>query len=260
MKRDRCPLPLINEIFDEVRGSTVFITLKFFQKYCQIKMHESCKETRTFICRYETFQFEVMPFGLKNSGATFQRMMDNLLANVSNAKCYVDALVVHSAPMEENVEHLEKVMSLLRKRGFRVRLSKCFIMPSRVQLLGHGIDKYRVYIHEDKVKKTRDVQPLGEAKELRSFLGLASYYLRFIKGLAKIASPLSEKTSEKVDFEWTSEIQEAFETLKQALIAAPVLVFPGFAKPFIAGTDALKRAIGAVLSQKDENRRENSSY
>ncbi len=129
-------------------------------------------------------------------------------------------------------------------------------MQPRVQLLGHTIDRYGFHTNEDKVQKVRDAQSPGDAKELRPFLGLSSYYRRFIKGFAKIASPLSEKTLEKVDFEWMSEMQQAFETLKQALITAPVLAYPDFTKPFIVATDASKRAIGAVLSQKDENGRE----
>ena len=114
-------------------------------------MHESCKAKTTFICKYKTLQFEVMPFGLKNSGATFQKMMDKLQANVSNVKCYVDGVVIHSATMEKHVEHLEKVMSLLRKHGLRVRLSKCFFMQPRVQLLVHVIDKCGAHTDEDKV-------------------------------------------------------------------------------------------------------------
>ena len=100
MKRGRWPLELIEDIFNEVKGSTVFATLDLFQRYWQIKMHKSCKEMLTLICGYGMFQFEVMPFGLNNSGETFQRMMDNVLANASNVKCYVDDFLVHSAYMD----------------------------------------------------------------------------------------------------------------------------------------------------------------
>ncbi len=206
MKREGWPLPLIDEIFDEVKGSTVFTTLELFQGYWQIKMHESCKEMTNFICRYGTFQSEVMPFGLKNSGATFQRMMDNLLANVSNVKFYVDDVVVHSAAMEEHTENLEKVISLLRMHDLRVILSKCFAIQTKVQLLDYAIDSYGAHADEDKVQKIGGAQAPDDAKELRSFLSLATYCRRFIKGFAKIETPLSEKTSEKVNFEWTSEI------------------------------------------------------
>ncbi len=186
------------------------------------------------------FQFEVVLFGLMNSGATFQRMMNYLLANVSNVKCYVDDVVVHSATMEKHLEHLEKVISLLRKHGLWVRLSNFFFMQSRVQQLGNVIDKCDVHTDEDNVQKIRDAKPPGDAKKVRYFLGSASYYRRFIKGFAKIVSPLSEKTLEKLDSEWTNEMQGAFETLKQALITASVLAYHDFTKSFIVATDASK--------------------
>ncbi len=167
MKRDRWPLSLTDEIFDEVKGSTVFTTLDLFQGYWQLKMHDSCKDLTTFIYRYGTFQFEVMPFNLKNSGATFQRMMNNLLANFSNVECYVDEVIVHSATMEEHIQNLETVMSLLRKHGLRVRLSKCFFMQPKLQLLGHVIYRYGVHTDEGKVQKIRNAQPPGDAKDLR---------------------------------------------------------------------------------------------
>ncbi len=138
-----------------------------------------------------------MPFGLKNSGATFQRMMDNLLANVSTMKCYVDDVVIHSATMKEHVQRLEKVMLLLRKHGLRVCFSKCFFMQPRVNLLDHVIDKCCVHIDEDKVRKVRDAQPPGGAKGLRLFLGSASYYHGFIYGFAKVASPLSARRQKR---------------------------------------------------------------
>ncbi len=175
MKRDRWPLQLIDEISDEVKGSTFFTTLELFQGYWQIKIHESSKEMTHFICRYGTFQFEVMLIGLKNSGATFQRMMDSLLANASNAKCYMEDVIDHWATMEKYIQHLEKVMSLLRKHGLRVRLSKCFFMQPKVQLHCHFIYRYGVRTDEGKVQKIRDRQPPGDANELRLFLGLASY-------------------------------------------------------------------------------------
>ena len=131
-------------------------------------------------------------------------------------------------------------MSLLSKHGLWVRLSKFFFMQSRVQQLGNVIDECDVHTDEDNVQKVRDAKPPGDAKEVRYFLDSASYYHLFIKGFAKIVSPLSEKTLEKLDFEWTNEMQGAFETLKQALITASVLAYQDFTKSFIVATDASK--------------------
>ena len=131
----------VDEIFDEINGSKVLTTIDLFQRYWQIKMDEMCKEKTTFVCRYGTYQFEMMPFGLVNSGVTFQRMMNNILASVINVKCYIDDVVIHSATEEERIVHLDTVLKLLRKHGLRLRLKKCFFMQDCVQLLGQYEDK-----------------------------------------------------------------------------------------------------------------------
>ncbi len=147
-------------------------------------------------------------------------------------------------------------MSLLRKHRLRIRLNKCFFMRRRVELLDHVIHKHGVYTDDKKVQKIRCAQSPHDAKELRSFLVLASFYRRFIQGFAKIASRLSEKTSEKAELEKIDDMRAAIDNLKEALTTAPALAYPDFGKPFIVATAASCRAILAVLSQKDDNWRE----
>lgn len=115
MKRVRWPMPRFDEILDEINGSNLFTTIDLFQGYWKIKMDEMCEEKTTFLCRYGTYHFEVMPFGLMNSGAMFQRMMDNILANISNLKCYIDDVVIYFATEEAHMVHLEMVLKLLSK-------------------------------------------------------------------------------------------------------------------------------------------------
>ena len=172
-----------------------------------------------------------MPFGLKNSGATFQRMMDNIILNVSNVNCYVDDVVIHADTAESHIKHLENVFAFYFKHGLHIQLKKCSFMQPRVELLVHCIDKEVIHTDERKVQIIRDAHPPSSRKQLKSFLGIASYYQRFIKNFAKIARPLSEKTSEKVEFEWTLSMQKSFDTLKQALTTAPVLAYSGFSRP-----------------------------
>ncbi len=126
MHADRWPLPRVDEILDDMRGSSVFTTIDLFQGYWQIKMDETCKEKAAFICRYGTFQFEVMQFGLMNSQATFQRMMDRILLNVAKVRCYVDDVVIFSKNTEEHASHLENVFAILKNNGLRLRIKKCF--------------------------------------------------------------------------------------------------------------------------------------
>lgn len=118
MKRDGWPVPRFDEIFDEINGSKILTTIDLFQVYWQIKMDEMCKDETTFVCRYGSYQFEVIPFELMNWAATFQRMMEILLANVNNVKCLLNDVLIHSATEEEQILHLETVLKLLRKHWF----------------------------------------------------------------------------------------------------------------------------------------------
>ncbi len=156
-------------------------------------MHEHSKEMTTPICRYETFQFEVMPFGLSNSNPTFQRMINISLAKVRSVKCYLDDTIVHSATMKELINHLDNLCPYYA-RMVPVPDQECFFMQPKVLLIGYVIDRYGIHTDIGKVQNVREAQPPGDAEDLRSFLGLASYYRRFIKGIAKTARPLSEKS------------------------------------------------------------------
>ena len=198
-----------------------------------------------------------MPFGLMNSQATFQRMMDRVLENVDIVRFYVDDVVIFSKDEEDHLLHLKKVFELLEENGLRLRIKKYSFMQSEVELLGHMVDKNGVHVDDHKMDKTKNAVPPSSRKALRSFLGLASYYWRFIPGFVSISKPLVEKTSEKVKFVWTDSIQESFDTLKLKLTTAPVLEYPDYGKPFIVSTDASSKEIGAVLAQIDEDNREN---
>ncbi len=152
---------------------------------------------------------------------------------------------------------MKTLFQILKYNGLRLRIKKCpSFTQSSVELLGHIVDKNGVHVDEQKVEKVRDAIPPTTSKKFRSFLGLASYYLRFIPGFAKIAKPLNETTSENVKFTWSEEMQAAFEELKMKLTSAPVLAYPDYSKPFVVCTDASSKAVGAVLSQSDENGRD----
>ena len=249
MKSDKWPVPFVEEIFDELKGSSIFTTLDLFQRYWQFKMDEIFKDKTTFIFKFGMYLLEVMLFGLKNSGATFQRITDNTLLNVSNVKSYVYGVVVHSATEES----LENVFALLLKHQLRIRLKKCSFMQPRVELMGHCIEKESIHTDERKAQTIRDAHPPRSREVLRSFLGIASYYRRFIKNFVNIVRPLSKMTSEKTEFDWTLPLQKSFDTLKQALTTAPVLACPDFSEPFLMATGAFSAADRAVFLQLDEN-------
>ena len=162
MHADRWPLRRVDEILDDMKGSSIFRTIDLFQSYWKIKMNEAWKEKAAFICRYGIFQFEVMPFGLMSSETIFERVMDRILLRVNNVKCCVDDVVIFSRNEEEHLKHVENVFAILKENSLLLRIKKCSFMQSSVDLLGHIVAKYGLHVDEEKIS-TR--------KELRSFLG-----------------------------------------------------------------------------------------
>ena len=157
MKADRWPLPKIEELFDDLSGSRFFTTLDLFSGYWQVRMENSCKEKTTFICRFETFQFEVMPFGLMNAPSTFQRIMDFVFRTFNYVQVYLDDVVIHSSTIAEHTEHLLEVVQVISKHGLKLKVEKCSFAQSRVRLLGHVVDKDGVSVDPEKVAAIQDV-------------------------------------------------------------------------------------------------------
>ncbi len=197
-----------------------------------------------------------MPFGLMNSQDTFQRMMDRILLNVDNVRCYVDDVVIFSKNTEEHAIHLENVFRILENNGLRLKVKKCSLMQPSVELLGHYVDENGVHVDQQKVERVRDAISSTTRKELRSFLGLISYYRRFIPGFEKIARPLNAKTSDNVKFVCSEDIQAAFEEMKVKFTSALFLAYPDYEKPFVLRTDASSKTVDAILAQAYENRRD----
>ena len=160
-------------------------------------MDEICKEKATFICNFGTYQFEFMPFRLKNSEETFQKMMEITLVNETNVKCYVDDIVIHLATGESHVKNLENVFGLLFKHGLRIRSKRCSFMQTCVELLGNCIDNEGIHTDERKVKNVRDTHPPSSREQLRSFLVTTSYYRIFIENFANIPKPCSRRLQKK---------------------------------------------------------------
>ena len=255
MKPDRWPLPKIEVIFDDFEGANVFSTLDLFSGYWQVRMAEQCKEVTTFVCRYGTFKFEVMPFGLMNAPSIFQRMMDLIFRNCPFVRVYLDDVVFFSADLKEHVEHLSAVFATSAKHGLKLKVSKCSFAHSKIKLLGHVIDADGIAVDTDKIEVIKSAPIPVTTTEIRSFLGLAGYYRRFIRNFAEISACLHAAISGLNRFEWTWEMRAAFECLKEKLTTPPVPTFPNFEEPFVVETDASSVCLGAVLAQKKEDGR-----
>ena len=199
-----------------------------------------------------------MPFGLCNAPATFQRLMDLVLAGLQWSHClvYLDDVIVLGRTFDEHICNLESVFRRLREAGLRLKPSKCSLFQREVLYLGHVISREGIAADLTKIEKVATWMAPHSKQEFRKFLGFASYYRRFIKDFAQITKPLHRLTEDTATFAWTEPCQAAFEKLRRRLTSAPVLAYPDFNRQFILDTDASDVGIGGVLSQVDDEGRE----
>ncbi|CAI5668089.1 unnamed protein product [Oreochromis niloticus] len=253
-KKDSYLLPRIDEALDYVTGSSWFSSLDLRSSYWQVELAPEARPKTAFTIGQGLWQFRVMPFGLCNAPATFERLMERVLVNIPRSRCvvYLDDLLVHGGDFDSALSHLSEVFSAIRRAGLRLNPAKCRLLARETTFLGHVISAQGIATDPAKVAAVRDWPTPSNVKELRSFLGLASYYRRFIKGFATIASPLHRLTDKGQPFGWGDACAAAFAQLKEALTRAPVLSYPDARQPFIVDTDASNVGVGVVLSQQDE--------
>lgn len=256
-KKDVYPLPRIDDILDTLGNSRYFTTLDLASGYWQIEMDPASREKSAFITHHGLFEFCRMPFGLCNAPATFQRLMQTVLAGLEWHSCfiYLDDILIASKTFEEHLSHLRLVFDRLRKAGLTLKPKKCFFVQREVYYLEHVISRNGIRPDPMKTQKVKQFPPPTDVTRVRQFLGLASYYRRFVPGFSRIAAPLHALTKKNAQFEWTQECQTAFDILKQLLVTAPVLAYPRFgpSEEFVLETDASLQGLGAVLGQRQSD-------
>lgn len=246
---DSYALPLIGEILDDLGPATFFSLLDMRSGYWQLLVDAQDREKTAFWTPLGLYHFKRMPFGLSTAPSTFQRFTDLLLRGLPFARAFLDDICVFSTSFEEHVQHLHTVFSRARAYDAKFHPGKCEFLPEQLHALGHVVTREGVLPNENKVDALRNMPAPTDRTTVRSFLGLASYYRRFIQGFAAIALPLTELTRKSVPWHWDGPQQAAFEALKERLSSAPVLVRPDFSLPFTLATDWRPGAVGAVLSQ-----------
>lgn len=265
-RKDAFPLPRIEESLDALAGAQWFSTLDLASGYNQVPVSEKDKPKTAFCTPFGLFEWNRMPFGLCNAPSTFQRLMQRMFGDrqCQSLLLYLDDIVVFSSSVHQHVQRLEVVLDRLQREGLKVKLAKCSFFRREVSYLGHIISDKGVATDPAKIDAVAKWPRPNQVSELRSFLGFASYYRRFVEGFARLAGPLhklvtklagtkSKKGSERVfQAAWTSECEESFEALKIKLTSAPVLAYADFSRPFILETDASHSGLGAVLSQETE--------
>lgn len=254
--KSKYPLPRLDDLFHQLHGARYFSKLDFTSGYWQIEMEPSDVHKTAFTTRYGLFEWLVMPFGLTAAPSTFQRAMNSLFHDLldQGVVVYLDDVLIYAKTLEEHNALLEQVLQRLREQKYYASLDKCYFAQEEVSFLGHRLTAKGIQPLHDRVEAVRDWPTPTTVQDVRSFLGLCSFYRKFIKRFAHIAGPLHDLTKgnpkKRASVVWTDACERAFQDLKSALCEAPVLKLPDPSKPFIIHTDASDFAIGAVLMQE----------
>ena len=257
--KDCHPLPHICETLESLTGAAHYSTFDMNSGFWQVPMDEESKQYTAFtLGSMGLYECESMPFGLCNAPPTFQRFMQNCLGELNLTYCliYLDDVIVFSNMPEEHLWRMRVVFNRLHEHGLKLKLSKCEVFKSEINYLAHHVSQKGVLPSKKNLESIAQCPPPDTYTKVKSFVGLVGHYRHFIKGFAKIAAPLydltsgnnKDKKSEHVNL--SLEAREAFDRLKAACLQAPILSFPDFNKLFLLETDASRRGLGAVLSQK----------
>ncbi|XP_045569661.1 uncharacterized protein [Salmo salar] len=249
---DAYPLPTIQEILESLSGAVVFTTLDLNSGYWQVEMDQESKDKTAFVCAEGLFSFKVMPFGLKNAPATFQRLMEIALGELKGKICfvYLDDIIIYSQTREQHFQDLQAVLDKLREAGLTLNMKKSNFCQTSLKFLGHIVSFDGTHVDPEKTKAVQDFPVPTTLKALQRFLGMAGWYHRFVLNFSQVAEPLNALKRKGAKFRWTAECQTSFETLKRHLVTPPILGHPNFDCPFVVYTDASDVGLGAVLVQQ----------
>ena len=252
--KNRYPLPRIDDLFDQLQGSSVYSKIDLRSGYHQLRVREEDIPKTAFRTRYGHYEFQVMPFGLTNAPAVFMDLMNRVCKPYLDkfVIVFIDDILIYSKSKKEHEEHLRQILELLKKEELYAKFSKCDFWIPKVQFLGHVIDSQGIHVDPAKIEAIKDWATPTTPTEIRQFLGLAGYYRRFIEGFSKVAKPLTKLTQKSEKFEWCDKAEEAFQLLKHKLCSAPILALPEGSEDFVVYCDASYKGLGAVLMQREK--------
>lgn len=249
--RDSYPLPHIEDLLSNLDGRTIFSKVDLVKAYHQIPLDKSAIAKTALVTPFGLFEYVYMSFGLKNASQTFQRFMDEVTRGLKDVIVYVDDILIASTDETEHERSLKALLQRLDTYGIKISNEKCQFGKSNVSFLGYNISKKGCQPDERKLQEIAKFPVPRDVKELQRFIGMATYYARFVKGFASAASPLYKLLRKDVTFDWSQSQHTSFQKIKTILLEHAILKFPSFSRPFSLSVDASLTAIGAVLEQFD---------
>ncbi|GKD21049.1 putative reverse transcriptase domain-containing protein, partial [Tanacetum coccineum] len=252
--KNRYPLPRIDDLFDQLQGSSVYSKIDLRSGYHQLRVREEDVPKTAFRTRYGHYEFQVMSFALTNAPSVFMDLMNRVCKPYLDkfVIVFIDDILIYLKNKQEHEKHLKLILELLKKEQLYAKFSKCEFWIPRIQFLGHVIDSQGIHVDPAKIESVKDWESPKTATEIRQFLGLAGYYRRFIEGFSKIAKPMTKITQKKVKFDWGDKAEAAFQLIKQKLCSAPILALPKGSKDFIVYCDDSIKGLGVVLMQREK--------
>ena len=248
------PLPVIDDILAILGKAKYFTSLDLKSGYWQVKMDDNSKEKTAFACHKGLFHFNVMPFGLCNAPSVFMLLMNTVLKGLDSfAIAYLDDVIIFSENAEDHQKHIQAVFDRLREHNLKLKLKKCNFFAQEIEYLGFKVGQNGILPNPDKVAAIQTLPAPTCVREVRAFIGMCSYYRRFIPNFSAIAEPLISLTRKFARFTWSTACQTAFDFIKENLIKAPLLTYPNPNKPYTLYTDASDKCIGACLAQHDDS-------
>jgi hypothetical protein len=247
----RYPIPRLDDMLDELSGAIIFTKIDLRSGYHKIRMKLGDEWKMAFKTKFGLYEWLVMPFGLTNAPSTFMRLMNKVQRSFIGlfVVVYFDDILIYSKTMEEHFEHLSAVFDAWRAARLFGNVDKCIFCTQRVSFLGYVVTPQGIEVDSSKIATIRDWPTPTTVTHIRSFLGLAGFYRRFVRDFSSIAAPLHELTKKGVPFAWGDSQEVAFNTLKDKLTHAPLLQLPDFNKVFELECDASGIGLGAVLLQ-----------
>ncbi|KAL4028439.1 hypothetical protein IC575_011636 [Cucumis melo] len=254
--KNRYPLPRIDDLFDQLQGATVFSKIDLRSGYHQLRIKDRDVPKTAFRSGYGHYEFIVMSFGLTNAPAVFMDLMNRVFKEFLDTFVivFIDDILIYSKTEAEHEEHLRMVLQTLRDNKLYAKFSKCEFWLKQVSFLGHVVSKAGVFVDPAKIEAITSWPRPSTISEVRSFLGLASYYRRFVENFSRIPTSLTQLTRKGAPFVWGKACEDIFQNLKQKLVTIPVLTIPDGLGSFVIYSDASKKGLGCVLMQQGKSR------